>query len=161
MTQADRADTTVQSADARPWIEFSPASRFSFVSAGGPGVPEFFEERSLRGDGPPLHRHPWATWEIVVSGTVRVQIDGLDHVVTAGGTIYTPPSSAHTYVVESDEAHLIGVGMSEGRFYSLQSQAPPLFAAEGGPDMAAVSALAASCDVELLGPPLGLGAPQD
>lgn len=89
-----------------------------------------------------------------MSGTVRVQIDGVDHLVTAGGAIYTPPGVAHAYVVESDEAHLIGIAMSDGRFHRLQSQAPPLFAAVGGPDMAAVAALAASCDVDLLGPPL-------
>jgi quercetin dioxygenase-like cupin family protein len=147
---------TVQSRDDREWIEFSPTSRFSFVASGGPGAPELFEERSVRGDGPPLHRHPWPTWEIVVSGTVRVQVEGIDHLVTAGGTIFTPAGAAHAYVVESDEAHLIGMGLSEGRFHRLQSQAPPLFAAEGGPDMAAVAALAASCDVELLGPPLAV-----
>jgi mannose-6-phosphate isomerase-like protein (cupin superfamily) len=153
-------EAMVQGPADRPWIDFTPTSRFSFVSDGGTGVPEFFEERAHRGDGPPLHRHPWPTWEIVVSGTVRVQIDGVDHRVSAGGTIYTPPGAAHAYVVESDEAHLIAVGLSEGRFQRLQTQAAPLFAAAGGPDMAAVAALAASCDVDLLGPPLGPSSPE-
>lgn len=66
--------------------------------------------------------------------------------------IYTPPGVVHAYVIESDEAHLIGVAMSDGRFHRLQTQAPPLFATEGGPDIAAITALAASCDVDLLGP---------
>ena len=87
---------------------------------------------------------------------MRVQIDGVDHVVRAGDAVYTPAGAAHAYVVESDEAHIIGMGLSEGRFHRLQSHAAPLFSAEGGPDMGAVGALAASCDVELLGPPLGL-----
>jgi quercetin dioxygenase-like cupin family protein len=150
----ETTEATVRGPDERTWIGLTPTSRFSFVTEGGEGGPEFFEERSGRGDGPPLHRHPWPTWEIVLSGEVRVQIDGVDHLVPAGGTIYTPPGAAHTYVVESDEAHLVGIGLSEGRFHRLQTQAPPLFAAEGGPDMAAVAALAASCDVDLLGPPL-------
>jgi len=154
MASSETNQALVQGPDDRSWFDFTPTSRFSFVSEGAPGAPEFFEERSPRGEGPPMHRHPWPTWEIVVSGTVRVQIDGVDHVVTEGGSIYTPAGVAHAYVVESDEAHLIGVGMSGGRFHRLQTQAPPLFAAEGGPDMAAIAALAASCDVELLGPPL-------
>jgi mannose-6-phosphate isomerase-like protein (cupin superfamily) len=148
----------VQQAGDRSWIQFGPTSRFSFVSVGAPGVPEVYEERSQCGDGPPLHRHPWPSWEIVVSGSVRVQVDGVDHVVTAGGAVHIPAGTAHSYVVESDEAHIIGVGTSEGRFHELQTRAPALFAAEGGPDMAAVGALAASCGVDLLGPPLGVTA---
>ncbi len=150
------SDVVVQSHGERSWIGSSPTSRFSFLSEGGPGTPEFFEEHSERGDGPPMHRHPWPTWEVVVSGVVRVRIEGVDHVVRAGGTVYTPAGAPHSYVVESDEAHIIGMGLSGGRFHRLQSDAAPLFAAEGGPDMQAVGALAASCDVELLGPPLGL-----
>jgi len=150
----DMGVKVVEQPAERAWIDFTPTSRVSFVTTGGAGMPEFFEDRSHRGDGPPLHRHPWPTWEIVVSGAIRVQIDGASHRVSAGGAIYTPPGAAHSYVVESDEAHLIGVAMSDGRFHRLQSGAPPLFAAEGGPDMAAVAVLAASCDVEVLGPPL-------
>jgi mannose-6-phosphate isomerase-like protein (cupin superfamily) len=144
----------IQQRDERAWIDFTPTSQVSFVSPGGPGMPEFFEDRSRRGDGPPLHRHPWPTWEIVVAGTLRVVIEGEERLVGEGGSIYTPAGVVHAYVVESDAVHLIGVAMSDGRFHRLQTQAPPLFAAEGGPDMAALSALAASCDVELLGPPL-------
>ena len=151
----------VQSPEERSWIDFTPTSRFSFVSEGCPGVPELYEERSRRGDGPPLHRHPWPSWEIVVSGTVRVQIDGVDRVVVAGGAVHVPAGVPHAYVVESDEAHLIGVGTSEGRFHDLQTKAPALFAAEGGPDMAAVAALAASCGVELLGAPLAPSGAED
>lgn len=146
----------VQTESDREWVPFSPTSRFSFVCPGDPDTPEFFEEHSGRGDGPPLHRHPWPTWELVISGTLRVVIDDAEFRVEAGGTIYTPAGAAHTYVVESDEAHVISVGLSGGRFHRLQTQAPPLLMAEGGPDMAAVGELAASVDVELLGPPLSV-----
>jgi glyoxylate utilization-related uncharacterized protein len=146
----------VQDSEDRSWIAFSPTSRFAFVSEGDDTTPELFEELSKRGDGPPLHSHPWPTWEVVVSGTVRVVIDGSEHTVSTGGTIYTPPGVAHSYIVESDEAHIVGMGLSGGRFHRLQAEAPALFAAEGGPDMAAVGALAASCDVQLLGPPMAL-----
>lgn len=146
----------VQTEPEREWTPFSPTSRFSFVCPGDATTPEFFEERSGRGDGPPLHRHPWPTWELVISGELRVVVDGTQYHVVAGGTIFTPAGAAHTYVVQSDHAHVVGIGLSGGRFHRLQTQAPPLLLAEGGPDMAAVGALAASLDVELLGPPLGI-----
>ncbi len=152
MTTTDQQHA--QRADEREWLAFSPTSRFSFVCPGDTNTPEFFEERSGRGDGPPLHRHPWPTWELVVSGAITAVIDEIEHRVEAGGTIYTPAGATHTYRVDSDEAHIVGVGLSGGRFHRLQSQAPALLMAEGGPDMAAVGALAGSLDVEVLGPPL-------
>lgn len=92
----------------------------------------------------------------MISGRLRVVIDDEEFHVDAGGTIFTPAGAVHTYVVESDEAHVVGVGTSGGRFHQLQTQASPLLLAEGGPDMAAVGALAATLDIELLGPPIGV-----
>lgn len=138
----------------REWIPFSPTDRVSFVSNGGPGTPEFFEERGQRGDGPPLHRHEWPTWELILSGTVRFQIDGEEVRAGAGDVVYTPPNAVHGFVVESDQARVIGVGTSEGRFARLQRAAAPLTAAEGGPDMDAIVELAGRTGVEVLGPPL-------
>ncbi|GJM37405.1 MAG: hypothetical protein DHS20C19_07720 [Acidimicrobiales bacterium] len=142
---------TIETADSRTWVSFSPTSRFSFVSPGDAEAPEFFEERSGKGDGPPLHRHPWPNWELVLSGTIRVIIDDEEFLVEAGSTVYTPPGAVHTYVVESDEAHIVGVGTSGGRFHQLQSKAPELLMAG---DMERLGAFAGSLDVELLGPPL-------
>lgn len=142
---------TIETADAREWVSFSPTSRFSFVNAGDDESPEFFEERSGKGDGPPLHRHPWPTWELVISGTVRVVVDGAEFVAHAGDTIHTPANAVHTYVVESDDAHIVGIGTSGGRFHQLQTKAPALLAAG---DMEGLGAFAGSLDIELLGPPL-------
>ena len=142
---------TTEAAAARLWVSFSPTSQFSFVHTGDADTPEFFEERSARGDGPPLHRHPWPTWELVVSGIIKVVIDGVESRVEAGGTICTPAGATHAYVVESEEAHLVGVGTSGGRFHQLQTKGPALLMAG---DMEALGALASSVDVELLGPPL-------
>lgn len=140
----------------RTWVEFSPTSRFSFIETGGPGVPDIAEERSLRGDGPPLHRHPWDTWELVISGTLRVVVDGHTFEAGPGATIHVPAGAAHTYIVTSDEAHLVSINDSDGRFPRLQQEVGPMFLAEGGPDLAAIGAAAAALDVELLGPPLTL-----
>ena len=138
----------------RDWISFSPTNKFAFISVGSTGVPEFFEEFSKRGDGPPLHRHPWPSWELVLDGSIRFHVDDDDHTLSAGDTVYIPAGLAHTYVVESDDAHVVGIGLSEGRFEELQRQAAPLFMAEGGPDMARIGELAAVAGLEVLGPPL-------
>lgn len=152
--ETDLDQPAVTPAAERLWSPFSPTSQFSFVHDGGPGRPEFFEERSRRGDGPPLHRHPWPTWELVLGGTIRVVVDGVEHRAGAGDVVFTPPDAVHTYVVESDEAHVVGMGLSEGRFARLQHEAAPLLMADGGPDLEAVGRLAASLDVDVMGPPL-------
>lgn len=141
----------IEGADAREWVSFSPTSRFSFINPGDSETPEFFEERSGKGDGPPLHRHPWPTWELVLSGAIKVVIDGAEFRAEAGDTVYTPPGAAHAYVVESEEAHIVGVGTSGGRFHQLQTRGPELLMAG---EMEALGEFAGSLDIELLGPPL-------
>ena len=144
----------VQQNAERDWISFSTTNRFAFISAGSTGVPEFFEEFSERGDGPPLHRHPWPTWELVLDGSIRFRVDDDEHMLSTGDTVYIPAGLTHTYIVESDAAHVVGIGLSEGRFEVIQRQAAPLFMAEGGPDMARIGELAAVAGLEVLGPPL-------
>ena len=155
-TKADGIDTTprVQRAGLPPAIDFGPTSTFRFIAAGGPGLPDFYEERDQRGDGAPLHSHPWPSWELVIEGEIRVLVGDDEHVLGAGDAIYLPPDVPHTYVVESETAHLVGMSMSNGRFESLQRNAAPLFSGDGAPDMEAVMALAAEHDVNLIGPPL-------
>ncbi|MBK7585758.1 MAG: cupin domain-containing protein [Myxococcales bacterium] len=137
-------------------INYSPSSRFRMVFDGAPGLPDFCEDHAGRGDSAPLHRHPWASWELIISGEVRMVIDGNEYTLGAGDSIYVPPNAAHTYVVLSERAHTVGVNLSDGRFPSLQRQAVPLLQAEGGPDMQKLVMLAKEHSVEVLGPPLKL-----
>jgi len=148
------AQASVQRAAIAERVPFGPTDSMRFVADGGPGLPEFYEERAARGDGPPLHTHPWPSWELVLDGRIRFVVDGDAHVLEAGDSIYIPPGAPHTYMVESDTAHSVGIGMSEGRFSSLQHRAAPLMATEGGPPMDALMALTAEHDVAILGPPL-------
>lgn len=135
-------------------VALSPTNRFRFPLSGHPGQPELYVEQAGRGDGPPLHRHPWATWELVLEGSVRFRIGDEEFVLGAGDCIYTPPGAAHGYVVESDRAYTIGLNQAPSRLENLQTRAEPLFAS-GPPDMAAVMKIAAEESVEVLGPPLG------
>ncbi len=132
----------------------SPTEQMRFLFSGDVGQPEFFEERGARGDGPPLHRHPWATGEYVLEGRLRVVIDDEELEVGAGDFFYTPPNARHTFVVESEQARVIGFNHPGGHFENLYDTVAPMFLEEDDPDMAEVVARAAACNVEILGPPL-------
>ena len=150
------AQPSVQRAAEAERIPFGPTDLLRFISNGGAGLPEFYEERAARGDGPPLHSHPWPSWELVISGQVRFVVDGATHVLGPSDAIYIPAEVAHAYVVESDDAHAVGIGLSAGRFPSAQRKAAALMAAEAGPPMDQLVALAAEHSITVLGPPLSL-----
>jgi len=150
------SSVVVQRPDEAPSYSMSPTQRMRFLFTGSVGQPEFYEERSARGDSPPLHRHPWASWELVLDGRLRVAVDGETFEVGEGDFFYTPPSAAHTFVVVSDESRVVGFNHPGGRFEELNRTVAPLFLEPGGPDMNEVVARAATCDVEILGPPMSL-----
>ena len=140
--------------EQRKQIAFGTTSNFSFITGENPDHPDFFEEVSERGDGPPMHTHPWPTWELVLEGTLRVHVEGNETIANAGDVVYTAPNQVHAYVVESDRARVVGIGLSQGRFYRLQTGAAPILSAAGEPDMQRLAEHAASCDVNLVGPPM-------
>lgn len=146
----------VQHADEAPVVSLTPNDATRFMFSGMDGHPDFLDMRSLRGDSPPLHRHPWASLELIVEGRIRFVVDGETFVAEAGDFVYTAPNAAHTYLVESDTARIVGFNHPNPRFYDLQTQAAPLFSAPGGPDMQRIAQIAAEHNVEVLGPPLQL-----
>lgn len=135
-------------------ITFGPTDSLRFMSDGGEGVPEFYEEVAAQGDGPPLHSHPWPSWEFVLDGRIRFVVADEVHVLEAGDSIYIPSGAVHSYVVESESARAVGIGMSDGRFSSLQRQASALMDHPGGPPMEDLMAIALAHNVEIVGPPL-------
>ncbi len=137
-----------------PSYSLSPTDRYSFPFAGYLGQPEVFDAHLGKGDGTPMHRHPWGTWEIVVEGRVRFCVAGEEFVLGPGDFAYTPPNAPHAFVVDSDTARMIGINHPSGPFAELTRKAVPLFRAEGGPDMDAIAKLAAEHQVEVVGPPL-------
>ncbi len=144
----------VQHAADAPTIAPWPTSATRFMFSGIDGHPDFYEYKASRGDSPPLHRHPWATLELVLEGEIRYLVDGEEITATAGDFVYTPPSAAHSFFVESDSARSIGFNHPNPRFAELQEGTVPMFAQPGGPDMSKVAAFAGELGVELLGPPM-------
>ncbi|MEZ4266520.1 MAG: cupin domain-containing protein [Myxococcota bacterium] len=144
----------VRRAGDAPSASLSPTDRTRFLFADVPGEPEFFDAIGGRGDSAPLHRHPWATWELIIEGKVRFSVDGEEVVAEAGDFVYTPPNAVHSFVLESASARMVGFNHPAPRFASLQRQAQALFAAEGGPDMKRIAQLAKEHGVDVLGPPM-------
>ncbi|MCA9679160.1 MAG: cupin domain-containing protein [Kofleriaceae bacterium] len=144
----------VTRAAEQPRHGFGPTGGFAFPFAGHAGHPELVVERGGRGSSAPLHRHGWASWEIVLEGRVRFVVDGQEHLLGPGDAIYTPPNVPHTYVIESETAQLVALNEPSSRFEQLQREVAPMMAGPGQPDFAAIGKRAAELGVEVLGPPL-------
>jgi mannose-6-phosphate isomerase-like protein (cupin superfamily) len=144
----------VQHADGAPVASLSPTDATRFLFSGVAGQPDFWESRMGRGDSAPLHKHPWATFEFIIEGSITYLIDGEEFVAGAGDFVYTPPSAVHTFVVESPTARLVGFNHPAPKFAELQMGAVPLFKQPGGPDMPKLLELATASGIALMGPPL-------
>lgn len=148
------SEVIVQRAGEARTYSMSPTEEMRFLFSGAVGQPEFYDERVARGDGPPLHRHPWASWELVVEGELRVVVDDEELHVGEGDFFYTPPGAVHTYEVTSDRARIVGFNHPGGRFEAMTAEVAPMFLKPGGPDMAEVVRTAGEHGLEILGPPL-------
>lgn len=148
--------TITRRADALTFTT-TPTDTMRFLFAGRDGLPDITDETLAPGDGPPLHRHPWATWEVVVEGTVRVRAGDDEYEAGPGDLIYTPPGVVHAFVgVGSSPARLIGMNLPGG-FHRLYAELAAAFEGGGSPDFAAMAAAASQYDTEILGPPLSAG----
>lgn len=146
----------VRAADA-PAYTTTPTDTMRFLCCGGDEMPDVTDEVLAPGDGPPLHRHPWATWEVVVQGRLRVRIGDEDHELGPGDLFFTPPGVVHAFAaIGTEPVRLIGVNWPGG-FHRLYPKLAAAFAGDGPPDFGALAAAAAEHGAEVLGPPLAAG----
>ena len=132
----------------------SPTDVMRFLAGGDENSPDVYVEELAPGDGPPLHRHPWVTWEVVVAGRIRVLVGEDTYEAGAGDLIFTPPNVPHTFMAIGDgPAKLVGINWPGG-FHHLYAKMAPLFQVAGPPDFGALAAAAAEHGAEILGPPL-------
>ncbi|MCB4767882.1 cupin domain-containing protein [Ancylobacter sp. Lp-2] len=134
------------------------------AAAQGPDRISIVEHRMAHGDGPPLHIHHNED-EIfhVLEGTIRVQIDGVDHVLRAGDIAVAPKRVRHAFRVESlSGARFLTICRGDD-FESLIAQGSRPALSAGLPPMhrpsteqaAAFAELCLANHIELVGPPLG------
>lgn len=133
----------------------TPTDVLRFLCEGDGEMPDITDEILSPGDGPPLHRHPWMTWEVVVQGRLHVRIGDRDIEVADGDMFFTGPDVPHTFMVLGDgPARLIGVNWPGG-FRHLYSELAEAFSS-GTPDFGAMAAAAQRHGAEILGPPLAV-----
>src|SRR5688572_10856572 len=88
----------------------TPTDTLRFLVAGDTDQPDITDETLAPGDGPPLHRHPWMTWEVVVEGTVRARIGDDTYDLGPGDLLFTPPDVPHAFMATGERpARLIGI----------------------------------------------------
>ena len=132
----------------------TPTDTLRFLVAGDDESPDITDERLAPGDGPPLHRHPWMTWEVVIEGRVRAMVGDQTHELGPGDLLFTPPDVPHTFMAVTD-ARLVGINWPGG-FHHLYAKLAAAFPADGPPDFGAMAAAAAAHGAEILGPPLAV-----
>jgi mannose-6-phosphate isomerase-like protein (cupin superfamily) len=131
----------------------TPTDTMTFLCPGDESSPDVMVERLAPGDGPPLHSHPFATWEVVIRGRVRFQIDGESVDLDAGSFVYTPPNAVHAFMAIGDEeAELVQFNWPGG-FHVAYADIANAFA-DGRPDPSKLGEVAAQHGITLHGPPL-------
>lgn len=148
------ASSVVRRADALTFTT-TPTDVMRFLVPGDEHRPDIVDETLAPGDGPPLHRHPWVTWEVVVEGRIRARIGDETHELGVGDLLFTPADVPHTFMAIGDvPARVVGINWPGG-FHRLYAEIAATFA-DGAPDPAAMAGAAARHGAEILGPPLAV-----
>lgn len=132
----------------------TPTDVMRFLLPGDQESPDVMVARMAPGDGPPLHRHPWMSWDVVVEGAIRALVGEETYELGPGDLLFTPPNVPHTFMaIGETETQMVGMNWPGG-FHRLYADLDALFHAEGPPDFAAMAAAASLYGAEILGPPL-------
>ncbi|MDW3219240.1 MAG: cupin domain-containing protein [Acidimicrobiales bacterium] len=131
----------------------SPTDQMTFLCQGDEVMPDVMVERLAPGDGPPLHSHPWAGWDVVTRGEVRFHVDGETFDLKAGSFIYTPADAVHAFMAIGDEHAEIVQYQWPGGFHIVYADIAEVFA-DGPPDPQALAEVADRHGFTLHGPPL-------
>jgi quercetin dioxygenase-like cupin family protein len=118
------------------------------------------EHLGPRGTGSPLHvHHREDEWFYVLAGELTFWVGGEVVNARAGAFVYGPRDVPHTFMVASEQARFLLVAEPAGfdAFFRAASEPAPRLeippAPTEPPDIAGLTALAASYGIEILGPP--------
>lgn len=132
----------------------APTDVMRFLALGDNSSPDVYVESLAPGDGPPLHSHPWVTWEVVVEGRLRALVGDDTYELSTGDLLFTPPNVVHTFMAIGEaQAQIVGINWPGG-FHNLYAELAPLLQADGPPDFGALIAAGARHGAEILGAPL-------
>jgi quercetin dioxygenase-like cupin family protein len=119
-----------------------------------------FEQLAPRGAGSPLHvHHREDEWFYVLEGELTFWVGGKVVDAPAGSFVYGPRDIPHTFTVTSEQARFLLVAEPAGLDAFFRAAGEPAARLEippsptEPPDIAGLTALAASYGIEILGPP--------
>jgi quercetin dioxygenase-like cupin family protein len=121
------------------------------------GAMMVLEDRVVRGKTTPLHLHPHEDELVyVLEGELIAHVGGKEYRVREGGMVLFPRGVAHSFLVTSETAHLLGLqtpGSGEAFYRKASEPATSEADARRPPDLARLRAVAEECEsIKLLGP---------
>lgn len=125
----------------------------TFLCEGDAKMPDVMIERLAPGDGPPVHSHPWAAWDVVTQGRVRYRVGEEEWELEPGDFIYTPQGAPHAFMATGDEAAEIVQFQFPGGFHVAYADLAAAFA-NGPPAPSTLAEISARHQITLHGPPL-------
>jgi quercetin dioxygenase-like cupin family protein len=131
---------------------FGPGLTAKLEYGKSPDFAVFEGEIPPRSDGPPAHVHrSYDEAFYVLAGSVVFTSDGISEECPAGSFVFVARGSAHHFANPATTAARVLV-VTTPRAIRLVERAEALLDQDGPPDLAALQALFASHDTELLGP---------
>jgi quercetin dioxygenase-like cupin family protein len=139
----------------RRWFLGGGTHVWKVTEAASGGSCSAFEDEMTEGKMTPWHAHPDSDeFTYLLEGTCRVNVDGTEQVVDAGGSWFVTRGTPHAFTVLSPTARLLAVQVpgSAARFYWEASE--PAGEGQGPVDFGRISEVAASTGATtVLGPP--------
>ena len=142
----------------RYWFYGGGVHVWKVRSAQSDGAMFALEDELIKGKNTPYHAHPEATECVyVIEGEILARIDGVDHVVGAGGFTMTSAGVPHAFVVTSEKARILAIqvpGNGDAFYLGASEPATAALVAAAPVDFDRVKASAiATGGMQVLGPP--------
>lgn len=123
------------------------------------GALSVMEQRAAAGFSPPLHvHHREDTALLVLDGTLTVRVGDAERVLAPGGFCWLPRDVAHTFRVDSDEAHFLEFATPSGiEGFHLDASDPADAVAlppPSAPDVGRLVSAIAPYGADIIGPPM-------
>ena len=106
MPQSDEVVRNQDDGELR-WFAGGGVHRWLATSDETAGAFLLFEDSMEGGKATPLHTHPTAESVYVLEGSILLQIDGVDHPLSAGSFATAPQGVPHAFMVTSSSAKLL------------------------------------------------------
>jgi len=124
-------------------------------AADSDGLLSFFHLDAPPMSGPPRHVH---TREdelfYVLEGELVFELDGVAHVIIAGGTVYLKRGVVHAYQNFTDRTARLLIATTPGDFSSFFEEMSAMTPAGGMPEMGPLLALHERYGITIVGPPM-------